>query len=149
MFKRILRPVAVLLIAVGFISGAGAESPEAMSVAVLETHYSACANDFDGYMQSIQRCVGATFEEQDDYLNYLWGALKEKLQAREETPEVFASLLDEQRKWLEYRDMSCRFYYDMDGTIWRTFATDCRFDVVQGRLKVLEDFYATLLGMEL
>lgn len=149
MFKRILGPVAVLLATVGFVSGAGAEKTEAMSVAVLETHYSACADDFDGYMQSIRKCVGATFEEQDDYLNHLWGLLKEKLQAREEAPEVFASLLDEQRKWLEYRDMSCRFYYDMDGTIWRTFATDCRFDVVQGRLKVLEDFYTTLLGMEL
>ena len=139
----------MLLIAVGFISGAGAESPEAMSVAVLGAHYSACANDFDGHMQSMQRCVGIAFEEQDDYLNDLWGTLKEKLQAREEPPEVFASLLDEQRKWLEYRDTSCRFYYDMDGTIWRIFATDCRFDVVQGRLKVLEDFYTTLLSMEL
>lgn len=151
MFKLNWGRVAVLLASFVFVSGVSAKEaqPDAMSVQVLEKHYIACADGFDGYMRSIQECIGGVFKKQDVYLNQLWLDLKGKLQTREEKPEVYGALLEEQRKWLAYRDVSCHFYYDMDGTIWRTIAADCRFDIVQGRLKVLESFYTSLTDMEI
>ena len=149
MFKRVGKSVAVLLGALVFVSGAWAEEikVEAMSVKVLEEHYAVCTGDFDGYMRSIRLCVGNTLKEQDVYLNQLWVGLKAKLKERGENPAVFNALLDEQRKWLAFRDASCRFYYDMDGTIWRTVAASCRFEVMQARLKMLESYDESLTAL--
>jgi len=149
MFRRVGKSVAVLLAALVFVSGAGAEEAkvDAMSAKMLEEHYAVCAGDFDGYMRSIQLCIGNTLKEQDAYLNQLWVGLKAKLKERGENPAAFNVLLDEQRKWLAYRDASCRFYYDMDGTIWRTVAASCRFEVVQARLKMLESYDESLTAL--
>lgn len=158
MLKVFLGLTVALFFSFGFVSGGDATATEvrvetanegAMSVALLEAHYAECMKKFDGYAQSTRACVGTSFDEQDAYLNKLWADIKAKLERREENPEAFATLLEAQRQWLSYRDASCRFYYDMDGTIWRMLARDCRFNVVQGRLKVLEHFYTSLLDMDL
>lgn len=149
MFRSVGRTVAVFLGALAFVSGAWAEETkvEAMSAKVLEEHYAVCAGDFDGYMRSIRQCIGNTMKEQDAYLNQLWVVLKAKFEERGENPAVFNVLLDEQRKWLAFRDASCRFYYDMDGTIWRTVAASCRFEVVQARLRMLESYDESLASL--
>lgn len=158
MLKVFLGPVVALFLSFSFVSEADANITEgpteaskegAMSVALLEAHYAECLKKFDGYAQSTRACVGTSFDEQDVYLNKLWADIKTRLESREENPKAFATLLEAQRQWLGYRDASCRFYYDMDGTIWRMLARDCRFNVVQGRLKVLEHFYTSLLDMDL
>lgn len=85
------------------------------------------------------RCMARETAWWDGQLNVHYASLEETL-----APELFATLRDAQRSWIDYRDASCGFEYELwsEGTIRSTVFAGCMMKLTAQRAQALER-YAT------
>ena len=72
--------------------------------------YATCLEKAGGATFAMQDCISEELERQDRRLNGAYKVLMDSLPEKRK-----AQLRDAQRKWIEFRDANCEFYYDPQG----------------------------------
>ena len=72
--------------------------------------YATCIEKAGGATFALQDCISEELERQDRRLNGAYQVLMDSLPEKRK-----AQLRDAQRKWIEFRDANCEFYYDPQG----------------------------------
>ena len=85
----------------------------------------------------MRTCANRSYEVADKKLNQVYGQLKPKLRAKQQT-----RLVDAQRAWIQFRDKSCAFEAgDAEGgTLEPILKLNCLGDVTKQRVKDLEGY---------
>lgn len=89
-------------------------------------------------------CMQTAMEEWDIEMNKYYKLLMDTLKTNKRE-----KLRDAQRQWLVYRDKEFEFigtmYGNMDGTMWKIVAADCRNSFVRQRALELTSYYDTFI----
>lgn len=119
-----------------------------MSAASADALYDKCINDDANGTEALQKQCGETYIERiDTELTRLWqevyGAFDmPKGPGRNYSKRVQSVLMDAQRKWIAYRDASCKTY--LSGYFSKEFRTRdyyvCRGEIVEQRIRDLRRF---------
>jgi uncharacterized protein YecT (DUF1311 family) len=82
----------------------------------------------------MQDCISEELERQDRRLNGAYQVLMDSLPEKRKT-----QLRDAQRKWIEFRDANCEFYYDpQGGQAARLASNECVVTLTAERAHALE-----------
>ena len=96
--------------------------------------YAACLDAAGGATFAMQDCISAELERQDRRLNEAYKALMGSVPEKRK-----AQLRDAQRKWIEFRDANCEFYYDpQGGSAARLASNECVVTLTAERAHELE-----------
>ena len=88
-------------------------------------------------------CYRIETAKQDKLLNDAWRDVSEKIKAT--NPAAFQALLDEQRKWIQFKESSCRYYqngFGRDGALF-SYPT-CVIGILNERTKYLKTLASEL-----
>jgi uncharacterized protein YecT (DUF1311 family) len=98
--------------------------------------------------ESSIHCHTISIQALDDLMNEIWSSLKKKIK---ENPDMFISstkpfetILNAQRKWLDYRKVKCEFLYTLDGTIHTQLASSCYYNETKEKVKEINYFLSLL-----
>jgi len=89
--------------------------------------------------EDFRQCNGSRLEILDAELNRVWRELYRPIA----TSGAKAALLNEQRKWIEFKDNTCIFWHYGFGTAGRDmFFYDCRAKIIEQRIEALRHIAA-------
>jgi uncharacterized protein YecT (DUF1311 family) len=96
--------------------------------------YATCLEKAGGATFAMQDCISEELERQDRRLNGAYKVLMDSLPEKRKT-----QLRDAQRKWIEFRDANCEFYYDpQGGQAARLASNECVVTLTAERAHALE-----------
>ena len=98
-----------------------------------------CIYNSKGTNVEFSICYRDALQRADDKLNAIWKVALADVGGR--TSEGGKALVAEQRAWITFKEKSCDFYWAKDfGSLHRSIiGPSCRLDVVNARIKQLED----------
>jgi len=93
---------------------------------------------------AFSQCYSAAIERSDDTLNSRWKRVTSLLS--DYPPEAKASLLNEQRAWIAFKDKSCEFYWGAGfGSMHRSLiGPACRLQIIDARIADLDTIITSL-----
>jgi uncharacterized protein YecT (DUF1311 family) len=97
--------------------------------------YAACLNKASGVTSAMQDCISDELKHQDRRLNTAYQELMQSV-----SDQRRAQLRDAQRKWIDFRDANCRFYFDpQGGSAARLASNECVVTLTADRAHELEN----------
>ena len=95
-------------------------------------------------------CHDISIKALDDLMNEIWSLLKETIKENHNkfnpSAKPFETILNAQRKWLDYRKVKCEYLYTLDGTIHTQLASSCYYNETKERVKEINYFLSLLIA---
>jgi uncharacterized protein YecT (DUF1311 family) len=95
--------------------------------------FDACSERLGNTTMGMIQCEGALADYWDRELNRVYQALMRRIQG-----SLKDSVRQTQRAWLTWRDQRCQPWGQMEGSLYRNLAADCRTETIRERVGDLE-----------
>lgn len=97
--------------------------------------FEACMNAAQSTLE-YNECSSAEIARQDRILNDVWRRVSEKMKAFD--ARAFNSLLNEQRKWIQWKELACQYYQEGFGSEGKSIRyPTCFIGILRDRITTL------------